>query len=499
MVGRKTASIVAFLFLGATVFAVSVLDTPLWVSAIVSSIVAVGPSVITKFEDWVNQIYETQKDKRVIKSHLKVLGNHLSELKITKSGKADLSALVDNIYSSNQTYSFVWVVDQAISEIFDGMTPEMRKNLLIIIFSMEIERSDDFRKESILRDRNDTLLSDYNLNEPSNKEKKLVSGYLRWKSNTEDSISLNEFFNIDLADNEVIEYGIEISKSYSNPDNFAFSLLNDKRKAEEFRETLAKLVARGKLKMKGVEKDIESIKENIEDQKAGKTKFMVFGQKIQRIDEVKDSIEKHPHFKMGRKYPDSGFPEDIEYMSIYVVYPDKEFGSAQDFLEKEIERNIPEDYDDGGFMAVMPLELEDMKIAPDIDVIESSQPDSYESLKFLTTGFSEDPVKLISQQLTTEIKVPELLASIPFNVLAPDMKEEEKEFIIDNYEDIRERFRITELFDWADKNREELGNYLYELDENEVADEKRWHEISSTIIGEANECSEAALGMAQKT
>jgi len=216
---------------------------------------------------------------------------------------------------------------------------------------------------------------------------------------------------------------------------------------------------------------------------------MLFSQKMHYSDAVQEAIEKYPHIRPSYKNPESGFPEVIEYMRIYVIYPEADFGTAKNFLEAEILPNIPDDAPEDGFIAAMPLRLEELEIYPEVREIEDFLTGTYEALNFLKTGATEDLSEIVSDRVMSEIGVSELLATIPFNVLEPDLSEDERETIISNYDELKQHFNVDTLFDWSDVPSDDLAQKLAEL--SGETGQERWDEIASSITGKAEEYSKA--------
>jgi L-rhamnose mutarotase len=92
----------------------------------------------------------------------------------------------------------------------------------------------------------------------------------------------------------------------------------------------------------------------------------------------------------------------------------------------------------------------------------------------------------------SEVEISELLATLPFNVIDPDIREEEKEVIIDNYEILKQEFGVRELFDWSDVDPDQLGNKLAELDES--GNSKRWQDVAEQIVEKTSEYDTAMYG-----
>jgi len=64
-----------------------------------------------------------------------------------------------------------------------------------------------------------------------------------------------------------------------------------------------------------------------------------------------------------------------------------------------------------------------------------------------------------------EIEVKEMLRSLRIDVLIPGLSQDEERVLRDNRERIEEEFEVKDIFDWRKKNPDDVGGYLYYLDE----------------------------------
>jgi hypothetical protein len=95
----------------------------------------------------------------------------------------------------------------------------------------------------------------------------------------------------------------------------------------------------------------------------------------------------------------------------------------------------------------------------------------------------------VTDDLIGEISVDQLLRVIPFNVVAPQLKREQKCIIRDNYSALQRTFEVDSLFDWADVHPEYLAAELYAMDRDVEYDE--WEVTATTIIDGVRECHDA--------
>lgn len=368
---------------------------------------------------------------------------------------------------------------------FEEADETEKRIISLLVNSLEIQKVDSLEEQRNLREINEALIENFDVKNPSEEEENLIIGFKEMKNPPEKYRDIENAFDGEIAE-DLTPKLLKISKEWCNGDEFAYSVFKDKKKVEEFQETLSELFSRGKLRLRGVESDIEDLKQKMENS-SNKRKFMIFVQGYQKEEEFEERIESFPHLRVGTKYPSEEFPESIEYTRMYILDPELEYRSADDFYQSELEPVVSKDKE--GFVAVMPLEFDEQKIKPEYIGENFS-----EAFEYLKTGSSLDRKKIISEKITSEVKISELMASIPFNVLVPGIKKSEKDLIIENYTDLKEEFNIDELFDWAERNPDELADKLNEIDEEKISGKERWRELSVEIVKEAEECSKATFG-----
>jgi len=470
------------------VFLTHFASLPLGAVALIAAIAAVGHHTAKRIERVYDQQAEVQERRDLISQHVRQFCDRSHEFGLSP---ADEETLTDRITDSSIEPVKKDVYDACVS-ISYGDLPDYRSNIIhVLLLCREIVKLDSAVEQAELKARVENLTTNFNLNEIDEPTTEFLGAYEVSRGVIEGRNSNPEqIFEHEPDDPQ--ETALEFAVKFGTTQQLALVLFSDRERSRELRRTLGRLVARGKLNTETVNKETaERLQEELEQIGNEATKYLIFSQKVHYPEEVTQAIERFPHTRFGNKYPEQGFPEAVQYMRMYVVYPEHDYGSAERFLEEAIRPAIPEDTDDDGFLAVMPLELENMAIYPDDDV-EDYLGGTYEALSFLKTGSSEDLSEVVSDKVMSEIGVSELLSTLPFNVIDPEIEEHEKEIIIENYEDLKTQFSIDELFDWADVDPDQLAEALSTLDDE--SDIERWTKVSESVVAQVREYTEAAYG-----
>lgn len=485
---RYIIHLILYAILGAAVFLTNYLEFPLIWAAAVSGLVFIAIPLTNQLEKLYDSYIQLQQKRDVLKRLGRRYNERISELGFETIPEDELidAAVEGNIEpSKNQVYKL------GIEIQFEELERHRQDIIHVLILCREINLTDDPIEQAGIKARLSDLLSNFDFIRLDDPTLDLLSSYKKSLNAIEHGGSVNQSL-FDRALENPRDLSLEFVTSYGTTEQLAVMLFSDKERSDELRQTLGKLIARGKLSTKSVNKETaEKIQSELEDIGLEATKFIVFSQILQRNDSVESAIEKFPHMRVGTKHPNRGFPEEIEYMRMYLVYPDFDYGTAENFLQEEIIPSIP-DNQENGFIAVMPLRLRDLAIYPEPDSVEEFLSGTYESLNFLKTGKSEDLAEIVLDRIFTEIGVSKLLATIPFNVMVPDIDEREKEIIIEHYEDLKAEFDVNELFDWADVDSDKLGQSLNNLD---GADNREmWMELAEKIVSQAKRYDKAAYG-----
>lgn len=491
MVSRNLALTIWFGLLGVAVVLTQYFGASLTATAVLAGLVAVSSPMANRIEEW----YEERAKRRSLFAKYRSGGERFAErLRELGFGDVNVEELVHKARMGDFEPKKTSVYRAGVELIMDEQ-PEYRRDIFaVLVLCREIEVVADSIEKSRLKAEIDRLTTDFDYVNPDDHTREFLTAF----ENAQQAINhgtgdVDDPFAGVLSDEKQV--ALEFIMDYGTTGELSLLLFNDRERSRELRRTLGKLIARGRLSTESVSKETARRIQSELDEMGSSTKFIIFSQLLHRESAVEEAIEKFPHFKVGNKYPDSGFPEAIKFMRIYVVYPEFDYGSPTNFMESEIKPAIPEDHPEEGFIAAMPLELSELELFPKHTDFESYLDGTFDTLTFLKTGSGQDLSEIISDTVISEVEISELLATLPFNVINPEIEENEKEVIIANYETLKQDFGIRELFDWSEVDPERLGERLAELDDG--SDEERWKEVSEQIVKKSSEYDIATYGDGQ--
>lgn len=458
-------------------------------TALLAAVAAVSIPAANRLEGFIDERSQKRERKALVQRLTTQFHNRVSEFGLEP---ADKEMIESHVLESDTEPTKQSIYDVGVFLSFKDLPDYQRDIIHVLLLCREIVIQKKAIEQAELKTLVEDLMTNFDLSEVDGPTSEFLGAYDAARGVIEGTESdVHKLFEQQPENPQ--ELALEFAVKFGTTQQLALVLFSDRERSKELRRTLGRLVARGKLNTKTVNRETaEKIQEEMERLGSEATKFLVFSQKMHYDDEVTEAIEKFPHTRIGNKYPDKGFPEEVKFMRMYVVYPDHDYRTAERFLNEAIRPAIPDSQVDDGFIAAMPLELADMAIYPNIEDIDSYLSGTYEALSFLKTGASEDLSEVISDRIISEIGVSELLSTLPFNIIEPDIDAREKELIIDNYNELKSRFGINELFDWADVDPKRLGHVLTKIDEGK--NEERWQELSKSIVTKAQKYAEATYG-----
>jgi hypothetical protein len=395
----------------------------------------------------------------------------------------DHKLIIGLVESSDIDYEKKESILVFIINSIDSLSQKVKDALILCTLCHEIDTEVDILKSERYKAVITTIFEKYDFIDLDEGAKTILQYHENFKNNKKLDSEIPTF---DFANKTN-----ELTKQYSKTYNLSYKLKLEKDQSEEFRRTLAILIREGKLSVKQLEKDL---KDRISDElkkKAVKSKaFLVLSNIFQRIPAVENVLNRFPHVKYSFPNP-SRLPDNIKYVSTRIIYPSSSFQNAETFLKQEIRPLIPDDKLNDGFIAIIPIEGTEMYSIPEKsdDISKSHLKEGFESIAAYKTGLSLDLTELYIEAMKDEINVDEVLANIPFNIFVPGIPEKIKNFLIANYDNLKSKFNINRLSDWADINADDLQIYLVELDEER--DKKRlhtddnWGSVANKIVSRA--------------
>lgn len=432
--------------------------------------------IVEEIENFRNQ----KKRKSIIQNNIKPIASFISKHLDIKIDQKKIAAEILNseIDYNRRDMVFIFVINQ-----LQELSQNEKDAILLTALCNEIDRESDILKSERYKMSVASIFERYNFLELDD-EAKLI---LRYYSNFQNNKKLN------LENNQIdfLSKTEELTKKYNKTYNLSLKLKLEKDQAEEFRRTLAILIRDGKLNVKQLEKNLQKrINQELKNKAISSKAFLVLANKFHKIDEVKKVLDRFPSVVYPYKQPHE-LPDSIKYLHTRIVYPPSSFQSAHSFLEEEIKPHIPVEQLNNGFIAIIPIEGTELYSIPDKadEISKDYLKEGFESIAAYKTGVSLNMTELYIESMKDEINVDEILSNIPFNIFVPGITESRKNFLISHYEDLKNKFNITRLSDWANINNVDLKDYLIELDVNRgkqrLYKDENWEITANTIIHQA--------------
>ena len=115
-----------------------------------------------------------------------------------------------------------------------------------------------------------------------------------------------------------------------------------------------------------------------------------------------------------------------------------------------------------------------------------------QNTSIFVTGEQTSIVSLQEELIESHLTTDELLSVLPLNLFLPDLPSEKKKTLVEHNEEIKEKFEVSNLTDWAFTNYtpEEIGSYLqqnYFPNDSET----EWIENAKMIVEKSENISES--------
>ena len=229
-------------------------------------------------------------------------------------------------------------------------------------------------------------------------------------------------------------------------------------KSESLRANLIRLVTEGRLSSRGLRQDVlDKMQEEIRRYGASNDALLIFKNKFKELEGFLQSV---PNLKPKSAVVARGFGigEDPLLYQIVVKLP-KHYRDANHFVDAEIRPRIKSK---DGFVAVVPLNLLDSTIFP-------SQKDftekgfiatNYQVVNRLLTGLDRPDLDIWMLLAKHEVSVEEVLANLPLSVMAVGLSADAADELWRKNGEIKKKFHIRTLPDWAAVDPRALANYL---------------------------------------
>lgn len=366
------------------------------------------------------------------------------------------------------------------------------KTYLPLLYIYLIEES-DFELENheitTLQKNLQTTLNGFSLIHPTDEDVRLAWGAFQLLCDGDEPYDLNppneEFLETDCFQKKFVH-------GYIHKEQVISKLTSQHEELSEYRNTLSQLYDSGKLSKFGIQQALIELEEELSYVLTDKTHYFVLMNELQQDTEIKDDIIESVESDGNDVYTGSLNLSGGMY-SLLLCVCEESWGTSEfyeRFLKEPYER-----YPDDGFLTVHRAKFEGESVFrkryentdPSPNVLRGIQ-----SKNLLTTGEKAATVNLREKLIESHLSTDELLSVLPLNLFLPDLPSDKKEILVENNEEIKRKFDIDQLTDWAypNSNPEEIGGYLNREYFPEDSEDE-WIENAEKIIDEAKSVEEA--------
>ena len=268
-------------------------------------------------------------------------------------------------------------------------------------------------------------------------------------------------------------------------------ITTEKKIIEDYKNTLSELYNYGRLNKYGIHKSLNGLDNDVESILTDKIHYFVLMNEIQKDSTFKKSIINNLEDDDFIVY--SGMMNLYPGMFSLVLALNKRDISTKIFYEKYIEKSYHEINDEGWFSI--------HKAKFDTDSICKTRYNRDISLGALKAIKSKNAflagkkivtVKLKEQLIESFLTTDQLLSVLPLNLFLPDLESTKKKILIEKNEEIKTKFNISKLTDWANTEftNNEIAKYIrdsyFPLDDLNV-----WEQNVNKIVKKTKEIKTA--------
>lgn len=434
-------------------------------------------ALLENFGELANR-WETAKHRSRVRRRTKQLNSELQEAQeVLEEDFLDL-----NEYGGDNLAEYV---ENAIS-------PDHREYLspllvyLLETSSFDFESKEQRTLEEILR----RDLHGYSLAEPSDND--VFRSWLIYQILCKDDVtsitddpSDTDFMDTDCFRNRFV-------RKYVHKTEVIQELKTEQNELEEYRSTLAKLYENGRLNEFGLHQLVTDIDEYTSLALTDQTHYLILSNEIQYDESFKeiitDAVERDGHEIYSGSLNVSG---GLYSLSLAVCDDDY---STREFFTKYVEPALNQTENDGWLSVHRSIMDGESIFREQYNTKEPSKnaKQGMKSRNVLITGERSTTINLKQELIESYLTTDELLSVLPLNLFLPDLPSEKKEKLVEHNDEIKEKFGVTQLTDWAHPNHtpDEIGRFLQQ-NYFPTDSEQDWVNNAEAIIERAKEVSEA--------
>ena len=305
----------------------------------------------------------------------------------------------------------------------------------------------------------------------------------------------SEPYTIDPPDKEFMEtdcFEERFVHGFLHKEQVISELTSRHEELADYRHTLSQLYDSGKLSKFGIQQALLELEEELSYVLTDKTHYFILINEIMNDTEIIDDIEEAVVSEGDDVYTGS-LMLNGGMTSMVLCVCDVSW-ETEEFYEQFVKEPF-ESYHADGVLSVHRAKFEGGSIFK--QRYEETEPSGnilrgIESRNLLTTGEVAATMNLKEKLIESYLSTDELLSVLPLNLFLPDLPSEKKERLIENNEEIKQKFGIQQLTDWANPNypAEEIGRHLHQQYFPQDTEEK-WIENTEKIVSEAKNVSKA--------
>lgn len=419
-------------------------------------IIAITPFLITILPflgEYIESFIEHSKKKKFIENTFNEIKDYLQ-----KFFRFNLhNPLIDEDYISKEDIPKEDIYERFIKSNFEGISNIAIQSIILCFYCNKWEKLKSPEIYGEMQKYSKSIgLSFAKLTDDT---KIFLNIYSAFKSNKKFN-SLTGIIQDKKGDSEYLTILKNFAEKYVNDLSF-FEIKDKLKQSENLRYTLIKIIKEGKLSNWGISNEtLRKLEDDLQKRIDYSKVYLVLGNKIDG--NIKDYLKAQPGLTGW-----APFTRNIPYtgkFSGYIVKPKDRYKSAKKFIEKlktlanEKEEKI---------IFVIPIDFLNCEsyVLPNNQSFKSTNlKECFDAISWFRTGYEFSDTDLWNAISKSEITPDELLAVIPFNIFCEGILPCEQDFMIKNYDYIKEKCGINKLTDWMKykDNPEVIADYLLE-------------------------------------
>jgi len=272
-----------------------------------------------------------------------------------------------------------------------------------------------------------------------------------------DNAQLN-FLNLSISKEDMNKAITHFINNYYK--NLQFFKIKDKfYQNKNLHETLIKIIKEGKLSTYGITNEtIKRLEIDMSKRAKSSNLFVVFTDNTNKEDRVNLKEYLHNYARLGMTGCTTKMPVYARF-GVYIIKTEK--NQTPKSLLKDIKNSVKISAE--AIVRIAPLNMIDSEtytLPFNQSFTNENLKKCYEALEWFKTGYDYSDSALWSEITKSSITPNELLSIIPFNIFCKGILPCEQEFIIINYDKIKDESNVSTLVDWAQKNPDLIKSSL---------------------------------------